>query len=114
VARRRPAAALALLLGPSIAVAAEDDAKLLHEGWRRYHAVCVHCHGPDAVGSSFAPSLIDPAPDRATFLRVVRDGVPGRMTSFGEDPNVAPYVEALFAYLQARASGRLGRGRVGD
>jgi mono/diheme cytochrome c family protein len=28
-------------------------------GYRRYDASCSHCHGPDGVGSTFAPSLIE-------------------------------------------------------
>ncbi len=27
-----------------------------HNGYRRYHAGCNHCHGPDGVGSTFASS----------------------------------------------------------
>jgi hypothetical protein len=27
------------------------------------------------------------------------------------DPNIAPYVDDIFVYLQARADGALGRGR---
>jgi mono/diheme cytochrome c family protein len=26
---------------------------------RRYHARCNHCHGPDGVGSTFGPSLVE-------------------------------------------------------
>ena len=34
-----------------------------YNGYRRYHAVCNHCHGPDGMGSSFGPSLVDHLPD---------------------------------------------------
>ena len=30
-----------------------------YNGWRRYHASCHTCHGPDGLGSSYAPSLVD-------------------------------------------------------
>jgi hypothetical protein len=33
------------------------------------------------------------------------------MKGFSEDPNVAPYVDDIYAYLQARADGVLDRGR---
>ncbi len=31
-----------------------------YSGWRRYHAECHVCHGPNADGSSIAPALKDP------------------------------------------------------
>ena len=85
-----------------------------YNGYRRYHAVCNHCHGPDGMGSSFGPSLVDYLPDIETFRRIVHDGQSSGaavMKGFSEDPNVAPYVDDIYAYLQARADGVLGRGR---
>jgi mono/diheme cytochrome c family protein len=85
-----------------------------YNGYRRYHAVCNHCHGPDGMGSSFGPSLVDHLPDIETFRRIVRDGKSSGaavMKGFSGDPNVAPYVDDIYAYLQARADGALGRGR---
>ena len=85
-----------------------------YNGYRRYHAVCNHCHGPDGMGSSFGPSLVDRIPDIETFRRIVRDGQSSGaavMKGFSGDPNVAPYVDDIYAYLEARADGELGRGR---
>ena len=85
-----------------------------YNGFRRYNAVCNRCHGPDGGGSSFAPSLVDGLPNLETFRRVVRDGVSkstSSMKGFAEDPNVAPYLDDIYAYLQARNDGALGRGR---
>jgi mono/diheme cytochrome c family protein len=85
-----------------------------YNGYRRYHAVCNHCHGPDGMGTSFGPLLVDHLPDIETFRRIVHDGQSrgtAVMRGFGEDPNVAPYVDDIYAYLQARADGQLGRGR---
>jgi mono/diheme cytochrome c family protein len=85
-----------------------------YNGYRRYHAVCNHCHGPDGMGSSFGPSLVDHLPDIETFRRIVREGRSNGasvMKGFAGDPNVAPYVDDIYAYLQARADGALGRGR---
>jgi mono/diheme cytochrome c family protein len=85
-----------------------------YNGYRRYHAVCNHCHGPDGMGSSFGPSLVDRLPDVETFRRIVREGQNSGaavMKGFSGDPNVAPYVDDIYAYLQARADGGLCRGR---
>ena len=85
-----------------------------YNGYRRYHAVCNHCHGPDGMGSSFGPSLVDHLLDIETFRRIVHDGQNSGaaiMKGFSGDPNVAPYVDDIYAYLQARADGELGRGR---
>jgi mono/diheme cytochrome c family protein len=85
-----------------------------YNGYRRYNAVCSHCHGPDGAGSSFAPALVDRLDDIATFRRVVVQGVingTSTMKSFGDDPNVVPYIDDIYAYLQARHDGAVGRGR---
>jgi mono/diheme cytochrome c family protein len=85
-----------------------------YNGFRRYNAGCNHCHGPDGIGSTFAPSLVDGLPEVEAFRRIVREGkISGTsvMKGFGGDPNVAPYVDDIYAYLQARADGALGRGR---
>ncbi|NRP73260.1 Cytochrome c-553I [Ensifer psoraleae] len=86
-----------------------------YNGYRRYHAGCNHCHGPDGVGSTFASSLVDRPRDIEQFRRIVRDGQSSSGTSlmkgFADDPNFAPYIDDIYAYLQARAEGALGRGR---
>jgi hypothetical protein len=33
------------------------------------------------------------------------------MKGFADDPNFAPYVDDIYAYLQARSDGALGLGR---
>jgi mono/diheme cytochrome c family protein len=89
------------------------DAKT-YNGYRRFHAGCNHCHGQDGLGSSFGPSLVERLPDYAAFSRIVRDGTGSGtkvMKGFADDPNVAPYIDDIYAYLQARADGALDRGR---
>ena len=85
-----------------------------YNSYRRYHATCSHCHGPDGLGSSFGPSLIDrPLPFDA-FAEVVRLGSArgtSVMQGFADDPNVEPHIDDIHAYLMARADGVLGRGR---
>ena len=83
-------------------------------GYRRYNASCSHCHGPDGVGSTFAPSLIERPLPLASFQEIVRNGQASGasvMRGFADDPNIAPYVGDIYAYLQARADGTVGRGR---
>jgi mono/diheme cytochrome c family protein len=85
-----------------------------YNGFRRYHAVCNHCHGPDGTGSTFGPSLVDNLTDINAFRRIVSEGQRNGvsiMKGFADDPNVSPYVDDIYAYLQARADGVLGRGR---
>ena len=85
-----------------------------YNGFKRYHAGCNHCHGQDGMGSTFGPSLVDGLPDIDTFRHIVRNGTSNGasvMKGFAGDPNVAPYEDEIYAYLQARAEGRLGRGR---
>ena len=92
-----------------------------YNGFRRYHSECHVCHGPDGLGSTYAPALADSVKtmDFATFQEVIMsgrtvhkaDGSESVMPQFGDNMNIACYVPDLYAYLRARASGDLGRGR---
>jgi cytochrome c553 len=89
-------------------------AQTVLEGYRRFNGVCSHCHGPDGVGSTFAPSLVDrpiyPETFRAAILQGSRTGA-SVMRGFADDPNVVPYIDAIRTYLDARQRGLIGRGR---
>jgi mono/diheme cytochrome c family protein len=88
--------------------------KRTYNGYRRYNSICIHCHGPDGVGGSFAPSLIMAPLGLPAFRQAVLAGVTkgnSVMKGFAGDGNVEPYIEDIYAYLQARADGVLGRGR---
>jgi mono/diheme cytochrome c family protein len=85
-------------------VGGKVDAKT-YNGFRRYNSVCSHCHGPDGMGSTFGPSLIDRLSDKGRSSGV------SVMKGFAGDPNVEPYVDDIYAYLQARADGALDCGR---
>ncbi|OYX97769.1 MAG: hypothetical protein B7Y80_18520 [Hyphomicrobium sp. 32-62-53] len=61
---------------------------MTYSGWRRYHAECHVCHGPNAEGSSFAPALHD---SLKTMDYAVDD---------------------LYVYLKARATDALPGGRI--
>ena len=89
-------------------------------GFRRYHAECHTCHGPDGEGSSYAPALVNSLKtmSRDDFMQVV---VNGRkvvntaqqqvMPAFGENSNVMCYLDDIYVYLKARSDGVLARGR---
>jgi mono/diheme cytochrome c family protein len=116
-----PVAALATC-APVLAEQPGDPARLgepavgqvILNGYRRYNSACNHCHGPDGVGSTFAPSLIEHPLPFARFQEIVEQGSASGtsvMRGFAGDPNVAPYVRDIYLYLEARADGSIGRGR---
>jgi mono/diheme cytochrome c family protein len=116
------AAEVCVAAGPDAGVAQEKPYRVVdgkvdgrtYNGYRRYNSICIHCHGPDGVGGSFAPSLIAAPLDLPAFRQVVLAGRKNGnsvMKGFAGDGNVEPYIEDIYAYLQARADGVLGRGR---
>lgn len=89
-------------------------------GYIRYTANCMQCHGPDGLGSSFAPSLVDALQtlSYSQFLDTVTNGKKNVsasqdlvMPAFGVNPNIMCYIDAIFIYLRARSDGALGRGQ---
>lgn len=91
-----------------------------YSGYLRYGANCLSCHGPDGLGSSYAPSLVDALKtlNYGDFLATVAGGKKAVsnsqnlvMPSFGENKNVMCYINPIFVYLRARADGALGRQR---
>lgn len=92
-----------------------------YSGWRRYHAECHVCHGPNAGGSSFAPALADSLKTMTyeKFLQVVASGqsrdVGGTqfiMPALGDNPNVMCYIDDIYVYIKARATGAMPPGRL--
>jgi mono/diheme cytochrome c family protein len=84
-------------------------------GWRVFGEYCATCHGPDALGSDFAPNLVQRMNrlDRQTFYAALDYGYFGRaseMEPWGDIPDVARYYEELWVYLSARAAGNLPPG----
>lgn len=92
----------------------------VYSGYRRYHAECHVCHGPDGMGSSFAPALVDSL-KTLTYDDYAEVVVNGRqnvttaqenvMPAFGLNPNVMCFLDDIYAYLKARSDGAIGRGR---
>lgn len=92
-----------------------------YSGWRRYHAECHVCHGPNAGGSTFAPALADSLKTMTyeKFLQVVaggqmRDmgGTPSVMPALGDNKNVMCYIDDIYVYIKARATGDMPPGRL--
>ena len=92
-----------------------------YKGWRAYHAECHVCHGPDAMGSTYAPSLMESVKNGYSFDDFYAVIMNGRgeaegaqkgnvMPAFGANTNVAPHVEDMWRYVKARADDKLRRG----
>ena len=92
-----------------------------YNGYRRFHGTCHACHGQDAMGSSFAPSLVESLQniDYPAFVKTVMEGrqvtdatgAVKAMPAFGHDPNVVKHLDDIYRYLSARAAGVLPPGR---
>ena len=92
-----------------------------YKGWRAYHAECHVCHGPEAMGSTYAPSLMVSVTQGLSyddFFNVIMNGrgedegaqKGNVMPAYGANTNVAPHVEDKFRYVKARADGKIRRG----
>lgn len=91
-----------------------------YSGYRRYHSECHVCHGPDGMGSTYAPALKDSLTTMSygDFLGVVASGrknittaQENVMPAFGDNPNVVCYLDDIYIYLRARANDATGRVR---
>ena len=91
-----------------------------YSGYRRYHSDCHVCHGPDGMGSTYAPALKDSLKTMSygDFLGVVASGrknvntaQENVMPAFGDNPNVVCYLDDIYVYLRARANDAVPRGR---
>ena len=92
-----------------------------YKGWRAYLAECHVCHGPDAMGSTYAPSLMVSLQEGLSYDDFFNVIMYGRgedegaqkgnvMPAYGANTNVAPHVEDIFRYVKARADGKIRRG----
>ena len=87
-----------------------------YEGFKRYHSECHVCHGPNGLGSTFAPALAESLKTMTyeQFKETVSSGrtTPGGvMPAFAPNPNVMCYVDDLYTYVKARADGALKAGQ---
>lgn len=90
-------------------------------GYKKYNANCMQCHGPDGLGSSFAPDLTDSLKriDYSKFMEVVSSGQqnvwhPSNsiMPAWGSDLNVMCFADSIYIYLRGRADGSIERGDI--
>jgi cytochrome c len=89
--------------------------KVEYEGWRQYMTNCARCHGDDAVGGVMAPDLrgwvAKSAIDQASFESVVSAGRSGKGMPAFKGTLSKEQIAAIYAYVDARAKGRLPAGR---
>ena len=88
----------------------------LTRGFRAF-SQCQVCHGLDANGSSFAPSLNTTMQqiDKSRFVDVVTNGYKGQvgvMPPWKTNPNVMKYMDNLYAYLMARSDKVIPAGKL--
>ena len=102
---------------PTFKVAADGTVDwYTFSGYRRYHSECHVCHGPDGMGSTYAPGLKDSLKTMSygDFVGVVASGRKNGnsvMPALGDNANVACYMDDLYVYLRARAHDAVGRVR---
>jgi methanol metabolism-related c-type cytochrome len=87
------------------------------QGYIRYTANCMQCHGPGGQGSSFGPALANSLKtvDYNHFASIVANGRKSVnaaqnlvMPAFGANKNVMCYLDAIYVYLRARSAGATG------
>ncbi len=91
-----------------------------YSGFLRYHSECHVCHGPDGLGSTYAPALADSLKTMSytTFIATVAQGKKDLsagqekvMPSLGLNKNVMCYIDDIYVYLKARADDAVPRSR---
>jgi methanol metabolism-related c-type cytochrome len=91
-----------------------------YAGFIRYSSNCLQCHGPDGMGSTYAPALLHSLQtlSYADFLATVAGGKKDVnaaqtlvMPALGNNKNVMCYIDAIYVYLRARSDEAIGRGR---
>ncbi len=89
-------------------------------GFLQYGANCLVCHGPDGLGSSYAPNLTQSL-KKLSYPEVVGIVAGGKrdvsaaqdlvMPALGTNKNVMCHIDAIYIYLRARSTGAFERGR---
>jgi methanol metabolism-related c-type cytochrome len=89
-------------------------------GFTRYSSECLRCHGPDGMGSTYAPALMQ-SMKRLSYTDFYATVAGGKqsvsasqalvMPANGENKNVMCFVDAIYVYLRARADDAIVRGR---
>jgi mono/diheme cytochrome c family protein len=97
----------------SAAQTASTTDKSVYDGWKWWHVYCYRCHGVDAVGTTNAPSLIDPNRklSSAEFLKVVMNGLPDKGMQAWDKLLDRKQVSEIHMYVRARTDKLLPAGR---
>lgn len=87
-----------------------------YTGWKYFHVYCYRCHGTDAFGGQLAPDLrhsVGPlgSVTHEVFVTTVKEGRLTKGMPTWKALLTDDQIEGLWAYLQARSSGRLAPGR---
>ena len=95
------------------AAAMSETYRDVYNGWKWWHVYCYRCHGVDALGSTLAPNLTDPANKLtpAEFLKIVRDGIPDKGMQAWNKLLDDKQIGQLHLYVRARADKVLPAGR---
>jgi mono/diheme cytochrome c family protein len=90
-----------------------------YKGYLYYGDQCMRCHGPDGMGSSYAPNLTQSLKVMSKE-QVENTIINGRkdvntasqkvMPAFGNNEDVVENIDNIYAYLLARSDGVLERG----
>jgi methanol metabolism-related c-type cytochrome len=89
-------------------------------GFIRYSSECLRCHGPDGMGSTYAPALIDSMKHltHSDFYATVAGGKNAVsasqnlvMPAQGDNKNVMCFIDEIYSYLRGRSDGAVARGR---
>lgn len=90
----------------------------LYKAWQQYSLQCARCHGEDAQGSSFGPSLLEAlkpeghVPTRDEFLQVLTRGRSDKGMPSAEKMGLdSVYFDGLYRYLKGRSDGLYHGGR---
>jgi mono/diheme cytochrome c family protein len=90
-----------------------------YKGYLYYGDACMRCHGPDGLGSSYAPNLtqslkrLDKEQVENTIIngkKEVSQSSDLVMPAFGTNQDVVENLDNIYGYLKARSDGKLGRG----
>ena len=93
-------------------------AQNVYQGWKQYELNCARCHGEYAVGTSFAPALVvslkegGTVPTKESFMTTVCAGRKEKgMPAWCELGLEMNKIDDMYAYIKARADGKVGAGR---
>ena len=90
----------------------------IYKAWQQFELQCARCHGEDAQGSSFGPSLLEAlrpdgaVPTREEFLKVLAGERADKGMPSAEKMGIdSVYFTGLYDYLKGRSEGRYHGGR---